>query len=238
MAKKIDKPLKEIVKERMDELEINVRELSRQTGIPAPRIYKWYDENGKPANPKHNDIQTLQEWLNDTESLEQVPNEPNYRQQLWLSKNVDEEYFAPFIPYKARAGYSKSYDQVDYVQSLEMYQIPPGVPYRGTEWRWFEIGGKSMEPILFENDIVLCSMVPFSDWLEIEDFKIYIVVWKNEVNAKRVTVDKGDFILTNENEDEKPNQIRVRLSDVKEVWKLRRQLNARFPPTRIFQIKV
>jgi transcriptional regulator with XRE-family HTH domain len=175
-----------------------------------------------------------------------VPHEPSrdeigppYRTQLWLGKIMSDEHFVPFVPYQARAGYSSSYEDSDKIkENFEMYAMPPGIPWRGTEWRWFEVGGSSMEPLLLEKDILLCSMIPHADWLTLDPFLIYVVVWKNEVSVKRVAIDKGDFVLISENESEKEPQKRIAIKDVKEVWKLRRQLNARFPPTKKFKITV
>jgi phage repressor protein C with HTH and peptisase S24 domain len=160
---------------------------------------------------------------------------PSYLEQRRWGKMHGEDYFVPLVPFKARAGYSKAYDQVDYLESLETYQMPPGVQWRGTEWRWFEVGGSSMEPVLFDKDFLLCSIIAQTDWEDIEQFKIYVVVWNNDVSVKRVAIHQGDFILISENEEEHP-QIRVRPSQVKEIWKLRRQLNAKFPPTKRFKI--
>jgi phage repressor protein C with HTH and peptisase S24 domain len=136
---------------------------------------------------------------------------PSYLEQRRWGKMHGEDYFVPLVPFKARAGYSKAYDQVDYLESLETYQMPPGVQWRGTEWRWFEVGGSSMEPVLFDKDFLLCSIIPQTDWEDIEQFKIYVVVWNVDVSVKRVAIHQGDFILISENEEEHP-QIRVKQS--------------------------
>lgn len=160
-----------------------------------------------------------------------------YRTQLWFGKIIGNDVFAPFIPYKARAGYSKSYDQVDYLLNLETFQMPPGVNPRGTEWRWIEVGGDSMEPVLFEGDMLLCSMIAHADWMDIEQFKIFVIVWGNEVSVKRLAIKQGKgFVLISENDEHK--QVLVPFEDVKEIWKVRRQLNAKLPPTKRFKITV
>lgn len=242
----MDKPLKVIVKERMNELGLTNRDLAKQTGIPEGRIYKWYADK-KTANPKEADSETLRKWLkSSSKKSEQVTTDkareelgPSYLRQRWLDKVASEDYFVPFIPFQARAGYSRNYENVDYLhEEFEMYQLPPGINPRGAEWRWFEVGGDSMSPLLEENDVLLCSLVPVADWQDLEQFKIYVVVWKDMVSVKRVAIDKGDFILISENEASKDPQRRISSTDIKEVWKLRRQLNARFPPTKRFKITV
>lgn len=249
----MDKPLKDIVKERMDKLGINILQLSKQTGIPSARIYKWYPKNpddAKRANPKYQDIQKLQEWLNLADSeileLEQVPHGtrredlgPSYREQLWLGKVLPQENYFPLIPHKARAGYSRNYENTDYItENFEFYPLPPGSPNpKGTDWRWFEVAGDSMLPVLNDGDYLLCSLVPHADWTDIDEYKIHVVVWNHEISVKRVVLHKGDYVLISENEEEE-KQKRVRLADVKEVWKVRRRITAQLPPTKRFKITV
>jgi phage repressor protein C with HTH and peptisase S24 domain len=254
---KSQRDIKEIVKERMDKLGINVLALSRQTGIPSSRIYKWFPKNpdeAKKANPKYPDIQTLQEWLNipddEIRRLEQVANQsareslgPSYREQLWLGKVLPHENYFPLIPHKARAGYSRNYENVDFVkENFEQYPPPPGISTKGAEWSWFEVGGTSMLPVLNDGDLLFCNLMPHADWTDAlqqknEGFKIYVIVWKNDISVKRVVIDKGDFVLIPEN-DEEENQKRVRAEDVKEVWKVRRRITAQLPPTKRFKITV
>ena len=239
MVAKKDKTLKDIVKERMGIRGMNIQDLSKETGIPATRIYKWYS---KDLNPKYDDVQVLQQWLNSNNGLEQVPREtlgPSYRDQLWLGKVLPtEENYIPLIPYKARAGYSRNYESDDYIKTeFETYPMPPGISPRGADWRWFEVGGTSMFPVLSEGDYLLCSLVPHADWMDIEEFKIYVVVWKNEVSVKRVVVNNGDLVLVSENEEEE-KQRRIQMNDVKEIWKVRRRITAQLPPTKRFKITV
>jgi transcriptional regulator with XRE-family HTH domain len=49
-----------LLKDKMKESGITVSKFSNDTGIPAPRIYKWLD--GK-NNPKYDDIKTIERWL-------------------------------------------------------------------------------------------------------------------------------------------------------------------------------
>jgi phage repressor protein C with HTH and peptisase S24 domain len=238
MVAKGQKTLKDIVKDRMDTLEISILELSRQTGIPSARMYKWYKDG---TNPKLEDAEILREWLNSKSALEEVPREtlgPSYLEQRRWGKIIGEEYFVPFVPFKARAGYSKNYENVEFIDNLETFQIPPGIPWRGSEWRWFEVGGNSMEPVLYDKDLILCSLIGEADWSDMTEFLIYVVVWKDDVSVKRVAKKNSEeWVLISENEEEYP-QKKIKVSDVKEVWKVRRQLNAKLPPTKRFKITV
>lgn len=163
---------------------------------------------------------------------------PSYMEQRKWGKILGNEIFVPLIPYKARAGYSRNYENVDYIDNeFETYQMPPGVPHRGADWRWFEVGGSSMLPTLTDGDYLLCSLVPVADWLDIEQFKIHVIVWKSEVSVKRAALDGQDYILISENEADNP-QKRISINDIKEVWKVRRRITANLPPIKRFKITV
>ena len=47
----------------------------------------------------------------------------------------------------------------------------------------------------------------------------------------------SDYILISENEEEE-RQKRIAISDVKEVWKVRRRITAQLPPSKRFKITV
>jgi transcriptional regulator with XRE-family HTH domain len=59
-----NKTLKTRLKEEMDTRKISFLELERQTGVKANRMYKWYQQD---TNPKTDDADTLEKWLNDLE---------------------------------------------------------------------------------------------------------------------------------------------------------------------------
>jgi transcriptional regulator with XRE-family HTH domain len=69
------KPLKTRLKEVMDTRKISFLELERQTGVKANRMYKWYQQD---TNPKTDDADILDKWLNDLEkdTGTNVVNEP------------------------------------------------------------------------------------------------------------------------------------------------------------------
>lgn len=64
---------------------MSVLKMSKETGIPSYRIYKWIDGKGKP---KAEDTSTLEKWLNG--NLDIVPNE----KQKFVSNPNDPAYLA------------------------------------------------------------------------------------------------------------------------------------------------
>jgi|GEM_PF-5929416 hypothetical protein len=52
----------EEVKSKIKSDGISVLTISKETGIPSPRIYKWLDEKAN-AKPRQADVAVLQNWL-------------------------------------------------------------------------------------------------------------------------------------------------------------------------------
>lgn len=80
----------ERLQNKISEDRLSVLKISKETGIPAYRIYKWLD--GK-ANPKHEDVQILEKWLSKgVEKLtkEKPPEEPTYDDTRELIKALRE----------------------------------------------------------------------------------------------------------------------------------------------------
>lgn len=215
-------------------------ELSEQTGIPRDRIAKW--EQGKGA-PKMDDIRKL-EVIFGKNFWEDVPREggskigestpSNSRQNGdYLSKRREmKTQQAPFlvqlVPAKAMAGYVKSYDQIQFLDTLEKYGLPPGVSPVGAIWRYFEVDGESMEPNFYSGDIVLGSQVPQDDWENIRNFYTYIIITDSNAWIKRVYAQTlVDWILISENENYPPE--RIHITQVKELWVFRRHIKKAVP---------
>lgn len=93
-----------------------------------------------------------------------------------------------------------------------------------------------MEPVLHDKNIVLCSLYDYEDWEDV-DLEIYVIVYNTEVVIKRLAFDKGDFVFVSENEEEYP-QRRIPIDHVKELWKVRRVINAQLKPSKRFKITV
>lgn len=151
-------------------------------------------------------------------------------------KNEDTLYMVPLIGIKAQAGYIKGHEQVDYVEQLEKYSLPPGVNPAGAIWRYFEIDGDSMEPTLGAGDVVLATMVPAEDWGDIRNFYVYVLLTNDRLLIKRIYKKSNtEWILISDNEEAYP-QVNINVSDVKQIWLFRRQIRSRAPVPKQFTI--
>lgn len=155
-------------------------------------------------------------------------------------KNSSDPFTVPLVPIKAQAGYTKSYDQAVFIDTLEKYAIPPGITYHGAIWRYWEIEGDSMEPTFNNKDIILTSQVHRLDWENLRNFYIYVIVTNEKVLIKRVFVkpdDHENWVLISDNEDAYPQQL-LKIQEVNEVWVFRRHIDSKAPVPKQFEIKV
>lgn len=88
---------------------VNVSELSRNTGILAPRIYKWLEGKGRP---KVEDAQKLNNWYR---KLDKVQNhleeeEINYQSHRLALKNRNIDITIPFYDVQAIGGHEYGAD--------------------------------------------------------------------------------------------------------------------------------
>jgi phage repressor protein C with HTH and peptisase S24 domain len=151
-------------------------------------------------------------------------------------KNEPLEFLVPLVGIKAQAGYVKGYEQVDYLEALEQYSLPPGVNPTGAVWRYFEVDGDSMEPTFNSGDLVLASMLPHEDWNEIKNFSVYIILTSEQLLVKRVfRKNAKDWVLISDNEDDYP-QVVLNAADIKQVWTFRRHIRSKLPQPKEFKI--
>lgn len=161
-----------------------------------------------------------------------------YLEERRIKKNQAQPYMVPLLPVKAYTGYVKSYDQTDYLSTLEQYALPPGINPIGAIWRYFEVGGDSMEPTFYSGDVVLGSQVAQEDWTQLRNFYIYIIVTTERVMIKRIYMKSSmQWVLISDNEKQYPQQLQD-VDEVKELWVFRRHINKKAAPPKEFKIKV
>jgi transcriptional regulator with XRE-family HTH domain len=168
------------------------------------------------------------------------PNPPKamipYVEQRREKKRQGAVVEAPLVAQKAQAGYVKSYDFTDYLDSLEKYSLPPGVNGAGAVWSYFEVDGDSMEPTFSAGDIVLASMLPHEDWTEIKNFCVYIIVAGDQLLIKRVYRKSADmWVLISDNEEQYP-QMLLPVHTVRQVWTFRRHIRSKVTPPKEFRV--
>lgn len=160
---------------------------------------------------------------------------PYHKQRL--NKKINSgPLMVPLISIKAQAGYSKNYNNTDFIATMELYPIVPGIDPHGAIWRYFQVDGDSMLDFLNNGDYVLASQVPNEDWKVFKDFNVYVIVTENLVTIKYVAKRDEELILIPLNERHK--QKLVPLKDVKEIWKYRRHIGWNASAGKKLEIKI
>lgn len=167
-----------------------------------------------------------------------ISSNESFQKVLLQEKNSSQPYMVPLVAIKAQAGYIKGFEEVDYMDTLELYTLPPGVNPIGAVWRYFEVDGDSMEPTFNPGDVVLATLVPVEDWNDIRDFHVYVIHTGDQLLIKRLyKLSATEWVLISDNEEAAP-QKRLNKEDVKQLWLFRRQIRAKVPQPKEVKIAV
>lgn len=139
-----------------------------------------------------------------------------------ITINENNEDAILFVNQKAAAGYPHNIQDVDWYQTLPVFNLP--LPqFRNATYRGFQVEGDSMLPNIRPNDWVLGRSVP--NVSEASDSKIYIVVLHDSVLVKKLQKlsDPSKLRLISLNTDYLP--IDVDVSEIQELWQVNSKLS-------------
>jgi len=135
---------------------------------------------------------------------------------LTISVNQDGDENIGMVPLKAQAGYTNSYGDIEFIESLPKFTLP-FLPKDKT-YRTFQIQGDSMLPIP-EGDWVTASYI--QNWESIKDGTPCIIVTKDDGIVFKVVykqLEKSQsLLLVSSNRRYKPYELPI--SKVVEIWK-------------------
>lgn len=217
-------------------------DFARKLGLSREVINKMESGKMKPSKKTFVKVQTFLQNHQNTTNFGDVNilgkssqgDEKRTKPKSFLSQRLDSKngahlFLVPLVGIKAQAGYIKGFEQVDYMDTLEQYSLPPGVNPIGAVWRYFEIEGESMEPTLTAGDVVLATLVPVEDWNETKNFCVYVIHTADQLLIKRLyNKSDAEWVLISDNEEVAPQHL-IRKEDVKEVWYLRRHIRNKVP---------
>ena len=217
-----------ISREVINKMESGKMKVSKRT---SARLQKFLQEH--PIGVNMGDVNILGK---SSQPGEKKITAGSFHQQLLKEKNSSAAYLVPLVGIKAQAGYVKGFEQVDFMDTLEQYSLPPGVNPIGAVWRYFEIDGDSMEPTLNSGDVVLATMVPAEDWSDIKNFSVYVILTADQLLIKRL-YKKSDteWVLISDNEEAAPQKA-MNKEDVKQLWLMRRHIRSKVLQQREFRI--
>lgn len=191
-------------------------------------------ESGR-AEPKYADLIQIAGFFNvEVDELlkedlsKRIPglaNKPKIR-ILATTVNADNEENIEYVPVKALAGYTASYDDLEFIQELPTFQVP--FLSKDKKYRVFPIKGESMLP-LRPGSLVFAEYV--EDWTGIKDGTICIVVTREDgVVLKKVSnhlAERRVLILNSTNKSYDPYPILD--SEIQEIWKFSGYFYNEFP---------
>lgn len=135
--------------------------------------------------------------------------------------NEDNTDAIVLVNQKAAAGYPHNIQDVDWYQTLPVFNLP--LPqYRNATYRGFQVEGDSMLPNIHPNDWVLGRSV--TNVSEASDNKIYIIVLHDSVLVKKLqkTTDSSKIRLISLNQEYLP--LEVNIAEIQELWQVNSKL--------------
>jgi len=169
--------------------EMNLREVSRNTGIPYDRMAKWKQGKGLP---KPNDLRIIEDYLNGKSSTLNI-------------KKAPKEEGIPLIPIGAMAGFGLGEMSVlDY--ECERFVVPS---FRGADFL-IAVKGTSMYPKYNSGDIVACKKLNIRD-IFFQWNKVYVIDTDQGPLIKRIKRGKNDSYIqvVSENPDFDPFELPI-----------------------------
>ena len=145
---------------------------------------------------------------------------------LATTVNSQNEDNIEFVPIKAVAGYIEGYGDLEFIETLPVFQVP--FLQKEKKYRVFPIQGESMLP-LKEGSYVFAEYV--EDWKNVKNGTVCIIVTKDEgIVLKKVfnyLDDKNLLVLKSTNERFAPYAVMG--EDINELWKFAGYFQGEFP---------
>ena len=193
-------------------------------------------ESGR-AEPKYADLIKLANYyqvnigdlltkdLSTQTHVQKAPVASNLR-VLATTVNSENEDNIEFVPIKAVAGYVEGYGDLEFIETLPVFQVP--FLQKDKKYRVFPIQGESMLP-LKEGSYVFAEYI--EDWRNIKNGTVCVIVTKDEgIVLKKVfnyLDDKNLLVLKSTNERFAPYPVMG--EDINELWKFAGYFQGEFP---------
>ncbi len=132
------------------------------------------------------------------------------------------------VPVQAQAGYpGKSIDPI-FIQQLPSYHLPIPRLNSGSTMRSYEVTGDSMEPILFNGDIVISSYMHAITWEKnLREDLMYVIITDSDVFVKRITnrIREEKILLLHSDNTSYPS-FSLKIDQVKEIWLVKAKISS------------
>ena len=129
----------------------------------------------------------------------------------------DDREMISIVPVNARAGYSHSYSDPEYIKDLPKFTLPLPELHPDKSYRLFQIEGDSMLPVP-DGSYIICEYV--ENWTNIKEGESHILITRSQgLVYKRIWHgdQPGQLLLKSDNISYEP--FYLDLEDLKEVWR-------------------
>ncbi|MGK7391608.1 MAG: XRE family transcriptional regulator [Candidatus Cyclobacteriaceae bacterium M2_1C_046] len=152
------------------------------------------------------------------------------KQEKTDGKNSNKRKGIPLVDVNARAGYIKGYKNINYINTLDTYDIP-GFK-NGGSYRMFEIEGESMVPTLFPSEIVIAKQKEIKN---LESDKLSVILTKKALIAKRAkrSAESKDKVKVISDNPEFSN-FNISLQDIVETWEIQGKISKKLLQNYVF----
>lgn len=188
--------------------------IAKATGYSSGNVSEYLNRKKEPSESFLN---SFYEWFKNVPRESTAADKSIRKPKIELNENTDG---ITFIPISAQGGYSKRFLDPIFTSSLQKLYIP-GFPYRGDQYRIWEVEGNSMEPELKEGLYILTEKI--EDWKNAREGNAYVFVTIDTPLVKWLK-SKGKIEWTLGNDNELYPDIPVSVTELKELWLVKKKM--------------
>jgi phage repressor protein C with HTH and peptisase S24 domain len=137
----------------------------------------------------------------------------------------------PVINVRAAANYLSGYQTQEYFEQLDTLNLPTSYK-KSTQSYALQVSGDSMQPTLYNGDLVICSVCETSDWEYLSDGEVYVVASDKGLQVKRIKNQlrsKQNMVFISDNKYHKPFTLNAQ--EIIQLWKVNYRLSANLTAT-------
>lgn len=198
-----------------DALKVSKRRLAHEAGVSPPAVNYWYaDVNGIQAPAARRLAEFLRVdpvWLEKGEGSPDIPQRQEIegaRQVVAADQDDPDFLHIPMVKLRLSAGITGFHAEQDHSQGSTLSMRRnwfERTGLRASSLIAIQVKGESMEPSLYEDDIVIINT---SD-VRPKDGVVFAVNYEGEAVIKRLSRDGGDWWLTSDSPDQRKHHRKV-----------------------------
>jgi hypothetical protein len=150
-----------------------------------------------------------------------------------LTNQVNEDASISYVSIATQARYAQN-QTIVFRDNLERF-AHPGLPYKGDQFRVFEVKGDSMEPEFKERDLLVCEK---ADPNKIVEFYPYVIILQADIVLGRLAIKDEDNYVAQRVKKEFYSQKLIPLKGIVELWKVESVMNIDKPVGKKFPIEI